>query len=196
VKEPSTSNMNFNKRQQTVRNFIIACLNNQARIKSFETLTSFLNNDRINLIFKLKQSGKHTDGYGRILETFYTNADAEMYFEWLVAVVNETEEATDDLRKKATDQLFRFLYLMRDDIERSKNYQVIEPYDWQRLFMSFDERLTDMQRIIDKGDKDTIAVLKSLLPMVEKNVEMLKKLCEIDERIFGKGDADVRPNKR
>ena len=176
MSQQSTPNTNYDAQKKAVDNFIIACLNHHAKIKSFATLTLFINNNRINLLFPLTKSGQSSDSYGRITAEWCTEKDAEIYFEWLVAVVNETEVATDVIRKNAYEQLFRFLYLMRDSIERSQNYQVIEPYDWQQVFTAYDEHLNDIRRTIDNRDKAIVDVLTSLLEMTKKNVALLKSL--------------------
>lgn len=187
--QPS-SNFSYEERKQAVRNFIVACYHNQVRIKTYHRLAGFLSGDRIKLLCPLDKSGKqnHVDAYGRVTRTdrWYTDEDTEKYFEWLVAVVNETEDVKNDVVKQAYDQLFRFLYVMRDDMERDKNVQLVAPYNWQNLFISFNERLTDMQRIIDRGDKDTVEVLKSLLQLVKENKKLLKTLCIDSEELFGK----------
>jgi len=72
------------------------------------------------------------------------------------------------------------------NVEIDSKIQMIEPYDWQNLFSSFNERLTDMQRIIDKGDKDIIEVLKSLLQLIKENKTLLKKLSRDSEKPFGR----------
>jgi hypothetical protein len=188
VKPSLPSCVSYEERKQAVRNFSASSYDNQVHIKSYHKLALFLDDQRIIPLCKLMKSEKEStvSDYGVLTEHHYTDADAEKYFEWLVAVVNETEKVTDSVKKQAHDQLFRILYVMKEDIERDKNLQLIAPYNWQNLFMSFDDRLTEIQRIIDKGDKDTIEVLKSLLQLVTENKKLLKTLYKDSEKIFGR----------
>ena len=190
-----SAKLSFEEKKQAVRNFIVASYHNQIRIKTYHRLAKFLTDGRIKLLRSLKMSGKETiysDYRTSVIrvDQWYTDDDAERYFEWLVAVINETEDVEEGVVKQAYNQLFRFLYVMRDDMERTKNVPLIAPYDWQDLFTSFDERLTNIQRIIDRGNKDTIEVLKSLLELMKKNKALLKTLCRDSEELFGKVKPD------
>jgi len=147
----------------------------------------FLTEDRIKLLCKLKMSGfekTYVSGNFRT-EVWYTDGDAEKYFEWLVAVANETEDVDVAVVKQAYDQLFRFLYVMRDDIDRAKNVEFIAPYDWQNLFLSFDKDLVDIKNIVDRHDKSIVDVLKLLVELVEKNKTLLEKIVNENEELFG-----------
>ena len=183
------------QRIQAVRNFLVACQQKKARIINYGDIRSDLNSERVEILRKLAKSGKdeilvsglyHTGQYN----TFYTTGDAQVYYEWLISVVSGTRQGiADEVIKKAIDQLFHFIQIMQNSntIEIEKNVQLIAPYDWQKLFTSFDERLTDMQRIIDKSDKDTIEILKTLLQYMKENKTLLKTLCADSEELFGKG---------
>jgi len=185
-----SAKLSFEEKKQAVRNFIAESLNNQIRIKTYYRLTKFLNAGRVNFLSKVDMTGEYEkyDPIRHVNKKFrcYSDWDAERYFEYLVSVVNETEEEKDEVVKEAYNQLFRFLYVMRDDMEREKNVQLIAPYDWQNLFLSFDERLTDIERKIDKGDKDIIDVLKSLLKLLEQNKTLLDSLCQGSEAFIKK----------
>lgn len=180
------------ERCQAVKNFIVARYHNQAKITSFSPLVPYLNESRVIILCKLKKSRQGNairDAFGNFkgYERFYTETDSETYFEWLVAVVTGAENVQEAIVKQANDQLFQFIHVLGDNIQKEKNVQLLAPYDWQKLFMSFDERLTDMQRIIDKGDKDIAEVLKSILQMIKKNITLLEILCKESEELFGKG---------
>jgi hypothetical protein len=190
-----SAKLSFEEKKQAVRNFIVASYHNQIHIKTYHRLAKFLTDGRIKLLRPLKMSGKeniYNEYRTRVIriDQWYTDDDAEKYFEWLVAVINETEDVEEGVVKQAYNQLFRFLYVMRDDMERTKNVPLITPYDWQELFTSFDERLTDIQRIIDRGNKDTVEVLKSLLELMKKNKALLETLYRDSEELFGKVKPD------
>lgn len=178
------------ERAKTVKNYLIACSNKRAKIINYKDITFCLNTKRVKTLCKLTPSGQDYDNFGKVGNAYYINEDAKEYYEWLVAVVSGTEREgiTEDIIKKANDQLFHFIQIMQNSgtVEIDKNIQVVEPYDWQKLFLSFDKRLTDMQKAIDKGDKDIIEVLKLLLQYVKENKTLMKKLLEDSETLFGK----------
>ena len=174
------SDFSYEERKQAVRNHIVACYHNQSIITSYNELTRLLNDGRVEPLATVRKTGQKNIYAGSSFartEPEYSDRDAEVYYEWLVKVVSQPENHKEQLVKDANDQLFRFLYVMRNEIRRDKNVQLIAPYDWQNLFLSFDERLTDMQRIIDRGDKDTIEVLKTLMQYVKESKTLLKTLC-------------------
>ena len=178
------------ERRQTVRNLIVARYHNQAQISSFDRLVHYLNENRVEVLCGLEKSGEKPvfDKHDYLIrhDPIYDETDAETYFEWLVAVVTGAEKTQENIVEQANDQLFQFIHVLGDDIEIDKGVQLLAPYDWQKLFFSFDERLTEMQRIIDRGDKEITEVLKSILQMVRKNVAFLDILCKESEELFGK----------
>jgi hypothetical protein len=169
------------ERIKAVKNFVVARYQGLAKIISFMTIVPYLNENRIEMLKPLRKSG--------LGAMEYASADAQEYFEWLVAVVTGAEDASQDIVKQANDQLFQFIYVMRDSIQMDRNVQLLTPYNWQALFTSFDERLTDMQRIIDRGDKDIVEVLKPILEMMKRNTKLLDALQKGNERVFGKGNT-------
>lgn len=178
-------------RAEAVKTFIIARINKQAKITSYSRLVPYLEKGGIGLLFKLEMSGRKSipDAYGNIREWshFFDESDAERYFEWLVATISGTKESSDEIMKKANDQLFRILDILGDHIQFTKAVQLVAPYDWQALFTSFDERLTEMKNIIDQGDKSIIDVLNPILEFMKKNTKLLESLQKENEELFGKG---------
>jgi hypothetical protein len=178
------------ERKQAVRNFLAALRQKRAKINSYFALIPYLNEGRIKILCELKKSGKEPviDIRGNIIRyqrtNLYTGDDAKDYFEWLVAVVDGSQDATEDIVKQANDQLFRFLHVMGDDIEMDKNVQLIAPYDWQNLFLSFDKELTEIKNIVDRHDKDILDILKSILEFLKKNKTLLETLQKDYEGVF------------
>jgi hypothetical protein len=126
-------------------------------------------------------------------EIYYTDGDAQTYWEWLVSVVNGTmhEDLTGDIIKQANDQLFHFIHIMQnsDAIKIDQNVQMIAPYDWQNLFLSFDKELVEIRNTVDRHDKEIVNILKSVLESLKKNKELLQTLQKEYEEYFPKGDA-------
>lgn len=185
------------ERVQAVRNYLVACHRKKARIVSYNVIKDYLTSSRVKILSKLIPSGRNeiADRYGYgtgQYKIFYTDKDAQVYYEWLISVVNGTmqEGITEDIIKQANNQLFHFIHIMQNSgsIQVDQNVEMIAPYDWQNLFTSFDERLTDMQRIIDRGDKSIIEVLKPLLELMKKNTKLLDTLRRENERIFGESN--------
>lgn len=180
------------ERIKTVKNFVVARYQGLVKISSFNAMIPYLTEKRIKILCTLPQTGSssYVDISGKIHqqeENCYREEDAEKYFEWLVAVVTGVANVSEDIVKKANDQLFQFIHVMRDNIHTDKNVQLVTPYDWQALFTSFDERLTDIQRIIDKSDKDTVETLKSILQWMKKYNPILDALDKENQELFGKG---------
>lgn len=181
------------ERIQTVRNFLVARFQKRATIISYKALVPFLTEKRIKILCKLEMSGLDVkrDYYGNVQSRrqYYIEDDAAKYFEWLVAVVNGTEDATETLVKQANDQLFRLIHVMNEDIEQDEDVQLIAPYDWQKLFLSFDKKLIDVKNTIDRRDKDIVDILKSISTLLKEYKIFFKTLQKDYERYFPKSDT-------
>lgn len=182
------------ERAQAVKNFIVARYHKQAKITDFNALVSYLNDGGIKVLCGLQKSGKtpvHGDavGYVTTMRSVFTEGDAKVYFEWLVSAASGGREVPEDIVKQANNQLFQIIHILGDQIHMEKSVQLLYPYDWKDLFSSFDQRLTEMRKMIDKGDKDIIDVLKPILEFMKRNTKLLDALQKENERIFGKGDT-------
>lgn len=186
MKEQDSTGLSDSERKQAVRNFIVSSYHNQIHIRTYHRLAMFLTDDRIVLLCPLKKSGKENYYEDSQYKTkyWYTDEDAEKYFEWLIAVVNGTENAKVDVEKQAYDQLFRLLYVMREDMQRDKNVELIAPYDWQKLFHSFDMELVDIMNTVDRHDKDIVKILTSILELLKKNATLLEAIQKDYEVYF------------
>jgi hypothetical protein len=189
--------ISIEERNQTIRNFIVARYQGLAKIGSYQTIVPYLSGKRIKILCPLEMSGRETHRrqvqepsyaypHEEISVTkFYNEGDAKTYFEWLVSVVTVPEKFSETIVKEANDQLFQFIHVMRDNIQMDKNVQLIAPYDWQALFTSFDERLTDMQRILAKGEKDIVETLSMILLWIKKYGPVLDALENERKELFG-----------
>lgn len=93
--------------------------------------------------------------------------------------------------KLANNQLFRFIDVLGGNLQRDKNIHLIEPYDWQKLFTSFDKKLMQIQNTIDKHDKEIINLLEKMGPFIEK-ISILLEIFEKEYEIFyGKEKKNV-----
>ena len=184
------------EKKQAVRTFLIALRHRRAKITSYIDIKDRLNSGRMNILCKLDKSGqdKLIDKYSlqsvKVGDPYYAPNDAKVYFEWLDSAVSGTlsDSIGDDLIKAANDQLFNFIQVMQQsgNVEIDSKIQMIEPYDWQKIFTSFDERLTDIQKIIDKGNKDITEVLKDLKLYLRENKTLLKQIKAESETFYKK----------
>jgi hypothetical protein len=185
------------ERKQAVRNFLLARSEKRAKIHSYIALVPYLNENRIKTLYKLKPSGGKEPildantgairGYALNFSLFNED-DAKKYFEWLVAVVDGTEEVTEDIVKQANDQLFRFIQIMNEQIEQDKSIQLIAPYNWQQLFLTFEKQLTGIRNLVDRHDKDISEILKSILEFLKTNKTLLETLQKDYEGYFQHSD--------
>ena len=180
------------ERRQTVKNLIIARYNNQAKIRSFDRLTPYLNGNRVKILCKLEKSGDDADydSYGHAIKHnyYYTEDDVETYFEWLVAVITGAEKVEDTIVNQANDQLFQFIHVLGADIQMDGNAHLLAPYDWQQLFLSFHKELIDIKTTVDHHDKEISDILKSVLEYLKTNKNLLEALQKEYEGIFPKGE--------
>jgi hypothetical protein len=183
---------------QFVRNFLIACKNNEAKIQSYKEVANYLNADRIKMLCKVPKTGHTEPSYGNVWRHVdsYENVDGKTYFEWLVGVVSGTEHesVTEETIKKANDQLFHFIQIMEnaDDIRMDKNVQLMAPYDWQKLFLSFDKELIEIKNTVERHDKEIVDVLKSISELMKKNINLLKTLQDTlqeEHKYFPQGES-------
>ena len=176
------------ERSQANKNFIIARYQHRARISSYYSIVTYLDDNRIIPICSLNRSGNKIDIYKNGVyvgaKQGYSAGDACVYFEHLVAVVSGAEPASEEMIKIANDQLFQIIHILGSNIEMDKNVHLLEPYDWMNLFSDFDERLTKIKDTIDYRDKAIVDILKSVSEMIKKNVALLEVLQNEYSSVF------------
>jgi hypothetical protein len=173
------------EKAQAVRTFLVACHNKKARITNYIEIAKYLNGDRVAMLYPVEKSGSSTyDDYGNYVGSHatYTVQDAQEYYEALVSIVSDTSflNVTDDMVKKANNQIFHFIHVMQTagHISMDDKIQMIEPYDWQKLFLSFDKDLVDIRNIVDRHDNEIAKILKSVLDYLKQNKKLLDALQE------------------
>lgn len=181
------------QRKTAVTEFVTCRLNGKVKITDYSSLVSYLNDKNINMLCDLKNTGTMTvrDGsYGAtkiIPSGKYTESDARLYFDWLMQVASGSADVSKKLEWKAIDQLFSLLFIMREEIQMAKDVQLIEPYDWQALLTSFDNRLTEMQKTIIKGENDIAETLSKILVWIKKYSPTLDAIEKERKELFGEG---------
>src|SRR4030042_741757 len=104
-------------RSTIVWRFINARGQGKAPITDFKPITRYLNDKTIKLLHNLAPSGTRMVNSGRLefrTVTYYNNNDAEEYFNWLISIVTGAVEASKDTTKEAIEQLFMFIFVLRD----------------------------------------------------------------------------------
>jgi hypothetical protein len=170
------------ERAQANKNFIVARYHHKANISSFYPIVHYLEDGLIKPLCKLSRSGASYPIYENKqflrYENYYNEHDAEIYFEWLVAVVSGAEPTSEEVIRQANDQLFQFLHILEGHIDIDRNVQLLAPYDWQTLFKSFDKELTAIKDTVEHHDKAIVDVLKSILKLLAENKKLLETLQE------------------
>jgi hypothetical protein len=172
------------ERSRAVRNFIVACYQHEAKVNSYQRIVPYLEEKRVRILdSKLPKSG------GDSYHPRYAYGDAQVYFEWLIGVVSGNIEMDAATIKEANNQLFQFIQILGDHIEKSKNVQLVAPYDWQNLFLSFDRELIDIKNTVDRHDKEILDILKSISELLKKNKNLLETLQKEYNSYFPKGES-------
>jgi hypothetical protein len=122
-------------------------------------------------------------------EKIFNEDDAKTYFEWLMATVTGSKSNTPQIVQEANNQLFQFIDVLGDAIEMEKTMQLVTPYDWEALFTSFGERLTEMQKIIIKGENDVAETLSKILLWIEKYSPTLDAIEDERQKLLGSGQG-------
>jgi hypothetical protein len=173
------------ERCQAVRNFIVACYQGEAKVKDYSKIIPYLEEKRVLILNpKLPKSGQPS--YGN--PPYYQEKDAQAYFEWLVAVTSGNL-GLDALINEANNQLFQFIQVLGDSIEKNKNVELVAHYDWQSMFSGWDRELIYIKNTIDHHDKEITDILKSILQFLKQNKTLLETMRKEYEGYFPKSDA-------
>jgi len=174
-------------RSVAVRNFMHAKFQGNVKITSFSPLTEHIEKKRVELLYELEKSGKKYAEYtSYVIGYYYTNEDAETYFDWLIAVITGVKKVSKDVIGKAIDQLFFFIYLLRDDMVFKQHIELVMPYEWEDKLSTFEKKLTNIHNRLDKRDKDITDILGKInnwmqyygavLDEIKKEQKQLKKV--------------------
>jgi hypothetical protein len=102
--------------------------------------------------------------------------DAEEYFNWLIWIITIDEKTTDETRKEAVNQLFLFIFALRDKIHVNLNDFLKTRFDWERKVIILKNALKEVKGKVDGIDSDN----EDLKGDLEKETE---KISEVLERI-------------
>jgi methyl-accepting chemotaxis protein len=174
----------------TVKTFINARFNKIARITNYSPMVTYLNGSHIQVLYKnLPKTGQkqvlRTTDYGTqyVPVPIYSAADAEMYLEWLISVVQGFEPASEEIINKAYDQLGRLILILTDVTEWKEDAMLSKPYDWVTRMEKFEEQVNDDLREEMRNFNDT-------LEFMHRDVEgYTKQLEKISEKLEEKTDA-------
>jgi hypothetical protein len=190
----------------TVKAFINARYNQIAKITNFAPMTGYLNGKHIPVLYeKLPKTStgqelrQGSDGYAHAYNvTCYGNTDAEMYLEWLISVVQGSEQAPEETISKAYDQLCRFILILTDNTKWEKSYFLSKPYDWvtkleefeadisgmikdeiqsvgktledyEYKISGYDKQLDEISETLDQRSKDMLVPIEQILTWLKSN---------------------------
>ena len=149
------------ERRKIVKHFISLRGQGKVPISDFDPITTYLDNGSIKILAKISQHGRAPridyDGRHRV-GFFYNNHDAEEYFNWLISILTGAEEASDETRKLANDQLFMFIFALRDDMSVSLDDLLDVSSDWEHLNRNF----MDFQKKTDARHEEMMDVLEKI----------------------------------
>jgi hypothetical protein len=82
-------------------------------------------------------------------------ADAEEYFNWLIWIVIIDEKATDETKREAVNQLFWFIFVLRDKIQVNLDDFLRAGFEWVERMNIIDENLASLKsdlQYLEKGN--------------------------------------------
>ena len=157
----------------TIKTFINARLNKNAKVTNYEPLVNYLNGNHLEVLYKnLPRSGPSRDEIKMLLtnnklekiSAIYNETDAKMYLNWLISVVQgfSLESSNEELVNKAFDQLSTCILILTDVTEWKDGAMLAKPYDWvDRLINyqeattdSIDSRMKDLKEMLDRWNDD------------------------------------------
>ncbi len=176
-------------RYKIVINFIALRGKGLAPIRDFSLLTNLLSDNGIKVLHPIKQSGVKTALDSKTIfagsylteppktVTTYSPSDAEGYFNWLIFILTDVVPATDETKKEAVNQLFMFIFTLRDVMQANLDDFLRAGFEWQERIGIIDEEMATLKGNLDylekHNDDDHYDYNKQ-----SKEIEQLKKDSE------------------
>jgi hypothetical protein len=180
------------ERSMAVRNFIHARYQGLAKISRFDEVVEYLNEKRVRVLSGAKPSGREYVGVTAKPRVFYTYDDAEVYFNWLMAVVTGAEKVAEDVIDEAINQIFVFILIMRQHghLTMADEVTLIAPYNWEDRLVSFEEKLTTIQTSMEKRDGKITEVLSKIYAWMKEYTSVLDEVKKDYQNQLGKIDTE------
>ena len=162
-----------------IRKFIFARSKNFARIDSFTGIKECIAEGRIKLLQPLKMSGSYSESsYPYKTVYYYTEGDAQTYFEWLISVVAGTEDVSvpEEVFKKALNQLFMFIFGISGTLH--SQVELLTPYSLDEHLADFKEKISLVEKKVDRINEQIVNTLEKIIDWQQKYQPYLNKLVK------------------
>ncbi len=172
-------------RHKIVMNFITLRGQGRIPIMDFSPLIPYF--DDIKPLREIKKTMSYANRYSLYStgspsnqpETFfYSSDDAQGYFNWLIWIITVDEKATDEIRKEAVNQLFLFIFALRDKIRVNLDDFLKVRFVWERRVITLKNALKDVKEKVEYNEKCGEAGLADLKDDVEKETEKISSVLE------------------
>lgn len=191
--EPTTL-VSDRERCTAIRKFIVARYNQELKIEDFTPIANYLNGGDVKFLYRIDPSGFKTvqkyGTYGDFIEKpngKYTPKDAERYFDWLTSVaLGSLKQTSQEVVDDAVDQLAFFILILGENVKHKKHVELLPPYDWQSLLLSFDDRITDLKRSIDLRDAKLTHIMEQVRDWIKEYRQVLDEVKKDYHHKLGK----------
>lgn len=183
-------------RSAIVKHFIYLRGQGKAPIADFEPLTRYLNDKSIKFLHNLEHSGISRQTYHDGIQfktqvyTYYNGKDAEEYFNWLISILTGATEATDEIRKEACEQMFMFIFALRDKMTINIDTLLKVSFQWEDMFNSLNRDFVDFQRNMDVRNEKIMDILEKINNWQKTYKPYLKRLKDEQDNL-----GNVLPKK-
>lgn len=176
------------QKKAVVARFIYERGNKKADIVDYAPIKDCITEKRITLLYALAKSGSQFDSLHNIIR-FYTNGDAQTYVEWLISAISGTleEPVTEDVFKKAVNQLFMFLFNLSGTLQ--SNVDLFVPC---RVNDELEEKLKGYDKSLSSLDLH-MNIARERIKQTEARVDrMNEQIIDALEKI-GKWQKEYQP---
>jgi hypothetical protein len=176
---------------KAVEKFIYARSIRKAFISTYKPIKECLVDGRIKTLTATTKSGQHTEStYPYKKSFYYTDGDAQSYFERLVAIVSGTEEeaVSEELFKKAVNQLFMFIFGLSGTLQSTVDLLESLSLDEKT---KLENQIVLVDKKVDHIDEQIVTALETIIRWQQKYQPYLNKLAKdqqnLEKALRGKG---------
>lgn len=164
-------------RKETLWNFIAGYVQGRIKVTDYTTVTNYLNDHIFMPLFDFKPSGKKfVSGHGNIDSGLFTAYDAKIYFDWLMNTVAGAYKSDEAKVGYATDQLYILIIAMRPVITIDGTTRIVAPYNWEDQLTVFVDKLSALQKTIDKRDALSSEIMEKILAWLTEFTPVLEEV--------------------
>ncbi len=132
-----------------IRKFMYARSMGQSGINSYEGIQQSIAAERIELLHAVPKSGSYQANYSSKTTYYYTEGDAQVYFEWLMSAVAGTEEVSEEVSKKAINQIFKFLFTVAGTLSNRAQTELLTPYSLDEEIKEVTQKISEVEKKVD-----------------------------------------------